>query len=141
MASYSVRPEAAGSLGSQTELDARVHPPVVTRLHYEFAGWSGDDIAESFPCFVVTQRLAEAIAASGLTGVEFDDVVVTKDPQFEMFLPDQANALPSWKWLRPVGDSRRDDFWQDERAVLHISERAREFLGNFHLEEATIVAD
>jgi len=141
MATYSVRPEVAGSLGPQTKLDAEIHPPVVTRLHYEFAGWSGDDIAESFPSFVVTQRLADAIVASGLTGVEIDDVLVTKDPQFEMFFPDQAASLPSWKWLRLVGDPGRDDFWQDERAVLHVSARARELLRDFQLQEAQIVED
>jgi hypothetical protein len=31
-----IEPEVAGGLGENTLLDVRTHPPVVTRLHYEF---------------------------------------------------------------------------------------------------------
>lgn len=43
-----IEPEVAGSLGKETELDSSVFPPHVKKLHYEFDGWLGDDILESF---------------------------------------------------------------------------------------------
>ena len=62
-------------------LDTTKHPPVVSRLHYEFEGWDGDDIVATFPVTIVTDALANAILEHALTGAEFDDVIVTKDPQ------------------------------------------------------------
>jgi hypothetical protein len=76
-AEYSLMPEVAGELGEQSVLDTTKHPPVVDRLHYEFAGWDGDDIVTSFPVTIVTDALANAILEHGLTGAKFDDVIVT----------------------------------------------------------------
>jgi hypothetical protein len=137
-AAYTLRPEVAGGFGPQSELDTSKHPPVVNRLHYEFAGWLGDDIVATFPSSIVTEELARAIANEGLTGVQFDDVIVTKDPQFERFFPDQAAALPAWRWLRPVGKPRTSDFWQDDKGILYVSDRALNLLRKFHLENGRI---
>jgi len=135
---YTLRPEVAGGFGPQSELDTSKHPPVVNRLHYEFAGWLGDDIVATFPSSIVTEELAQAIAKEGLTGVQFGDVVVTKDPQFERFFPDQAAALPKWRWLRPVGKPHVSDFWQDEKGILYVSERALNLLRRFNLQHGRI---
>jgi hypothetical protein len=135
---YTLRPEVAGGLGPQSNVDTSKHPPVVSRLNYEFAGWLGDDIVASFPISIVTEALAQAIVDEGLTGVRLDDVMVTKDPQFEQFFPDRAAALPDWRWLRPVGPPNVSDFWQDAKGILFVSERALNLLRRFHLEHARI---
>jgi len=137
---YVVEPEVAGGLADQTVLDTSRHPPIVKRLHYVFSGWMGDDIVETFPCFIVTSRLAEAIAAARLSGAEFDDVVISKDPQFVRFSMEVANNLPAWRWLRPAGEPHASDFWQqrpDGRLV--VSERSLDVLRRFNLNHAEVV--
>jgi hypothetical protein len=54
-------PEVAAELGGNTVMDAFAHPPKVSRLHLRFMGWLGDDLLETFPCFLVTSRLAKAL--------------------------------------------------------------------------------
>lgn len=49
-----IEPEVAGSLGKEKKLDNSVFPPHIKKLHYEFDGRLGDDILESFPCYIVT---------------------------------------------------------------------------------------
>ncbi len=133
---YVVSPEVAGEIGPLSDLDTSVHPPSVRRLNYVFMGWLGDDIVESFPIFLVTEALSEAIMSSGLSGAEFDDVIVTKDPQFEEVFPEAASSLPAWRWLRPVGQPHVDDFWQDEAAHLTVSENALDLLQQFRFGHA-----
>jgi hypothetical protein len=130
-----VKPEVAGRFGPNTDLDPSVHPPRVHRLHYVFEGWLGDDLVESFPCFLATERLAEGIDAARLTGVTWASVEVEKSEQMEIFYPDIV--LPAWRWMR-LGDDARDDLWADATAVLHVSERALRVIRQFHIEAALI---
>jgi hypothetical protein len=139
MPEYAIEPEVAGGLGADTEADARQHPPIVNRLHYEFAGWLGDDIVESFPVFIVTDPLARAIKESELSGAEFDEVKVTRNPQFDEFFPDLARSFPEWRWLRPVGKPHESDFWQQPDGILVVSERALNVLRRFKIDNSEIV--
>ena len=141
MKSYLLRPEVAGGMGPSTELDATVHPPMVRRLHYEFAGWLGNDIAETFPCIIVTERLGDALVRSGVMGFELDDVLVTKDPQFEELFPEEAAALPAWRWLRLDAVAGGGDMWQDAAASLHVNEKALTVLRAFRLEACEVVEE
>ena len=137
MGSYRIDPYVAGRLALGTDLDASTHPPTVTRLHYEFEQWPGMDIVGSFPCFLVTERLAVALSEAALSGVAFDRVVVTVDPQMRRFFPAQAKSLPAWRWLRPshVSDA---DVQLDSEAFLVVSERAMEVLRGFDLSGAEV---
>lgn len=98
----------------------------------------GDDIVESFPTFIVTSALADAIASAGLSGVEFDDVIVTMNPQFEELFPEVASSLPAWRWLRPVGAPLVSDFWQDETARLVLSDDALCVVRRFRIDNAEL---
>jgi len=133
-----VKPEVAGGFGPNTVLDPSMHPPRVHRLHYIFEGWLGDDLVESFPCFLATERLAEAVDAAGLTGVTWASVQVEKSEQMELFYPDII--LPAWRWMR-LGATQRDDLWADASAALHVSDRALQVLRQFHIENASISID
>jgi len=135
---YTLRAEVAGGLGPQSVVDSSTHPPVVSRLHYDFVSWLGDDIVATFPCNLVTEALAKAIVDEGLTGAQIDHVTVTKNPQFERFFPDTVASLPEWKWLRPTGQPHESDFWQDDQGILIVSERALKLLRKFSLENCRI---
>src|SRR5690349_7162038 len=103
MTTYRVRPEVAGSFGDATELDATTHPPLVSKLHYVFADWRGDDLVESFRCHLVTQRLAASKAFAGLTGYELRAVTVSIDPQALSLFPQLFDRFPSWYWIVVTG--------------------------------------
>jgi hypothetical protein len=118
----SVRPEVAGGFGEQTELDFSVSPPDVVKLNYEFSGWLGDDILETYPCFIVTERLRVQVEEAGLTGMHFDSVVISKSEIFDELYP--GRELPAFYWAKVVGDES-DDFLIDRSSgVLLISEKA-----------------
>jgi hypothetical protein len=139
--SYRLRPEVAGGLGPGTVLDGSVHPPRVDRLHYVFESWLGDDLVESFPCFLASEQLAAAIDGAGLTGAAWAEPAVTTDGQFRLLFPELAGSLPKWRWLQPSGDERRSDFWVDADGGLHVSESALRVLQGFTLDHATVEAD
>ncbi len=138
MREYRLGPEVAGGWGKDTVADTTHHPPVITKLHYEFTGWLGDDIVESFPVFLVSVGLAAGIRQELLTGVELDTVKVTLDPQLTRFFPDVARSLPAWRWLRPNGEPHLDDFWQQKDGALVVSERALTVLRLFNIEHCEV---
>src|SRR4051812_45329247 len=74
---YVVMPEVAEGWGESIVVDRSVHPPIVSKLEYEMLGWPHDDLLESFPVYVVTERLAIALEGSGMTGFSFDEVLIT----------------------------------------------------------------
>jgi hypothetical protein len=93
-----IEPEVAGGLGKQSDVDNSVHPPLVRRLHYEFDGWLGDDILETFPCIIVTERLKDRLELEKLSGIVFSDVIVTKSSTF--FDTHLDNELPNFFGLK-----------------------------------------
>ena len=134
MAFTVLEPEVAGGLGPKTVLDPSVHPPLIKRLHYEFEGWLGDDLVESFPCFVVSERLARELQQSSLAGFVLDDVKVTTSPEFDELHPELR--LPKFRWLRITGIAGRDDFGLGKDHRLVASEAAMGVLSRFKIEHA-----
>ena len=116
----------AGALGDRTVVDTSVHPPDVARLHYEFEGWLGDPVVESFPCFVATRLLADAAERAHLSGVRWDDVDVSRSDQFRARYPDRP--LPGFRWMRVRGKAGVDDFGLVADHRLVVSERALDLL-------------
>lgn len=104
-----LEPEVAGGLGPGTDIDRSTHPPVVRHLNYEVDGWLGDDLLETFPCFVVTARLAGALAASKLSGFQLSLAEVTRSERFDELHPDMV--LPAFHRLHVVGIEGADDFF------------------------------
>ena len=74
---FCIEPEVAGGLGQNVEMDRSVHPPVVDKLHYEFDGWLGDELLETFPCFIVTEGAMKRLQLIHATGIKFDQAEVT----------------------------------------------------------------
>ena len=132
---YVLQPEVAGSWSDGTAVDRTFHPPIVSRLTYEFSGWGGDDIVTSFPVYIVTDRLRRALESSGLTGFEFDVVTVTTNEQFDDVGPP---ALPEWAWLRLTGRPRASDAWAGNLGDITVSERMLALLREFRLDNCDV---
>jgi len=136
---YAIQPEVAGGWGSNTLVEDRsIHPPRVKKLHYQFDGWLGDVILETFPCYIVTEEAKRNVEAAGATGVKFDEVEITTSEGFEELCP--RLHLPHFAWLRVEGDPGRDDFGiapaPDFRLV--ISERMLNILKPLGISHALI---
>jgi hypothetical protein len=123
MAHFLLHPEVPGGLGEQTELDTSVHPPVVHKLHLEVAGWAGDDLVETFPVFLVSPRLRDAIVSADLTGATTRPALVTLMPGTEELVDP---SILSFEWLDTTGEPGADDLGLDALAQLVVSDRALE---------------
>jgi hypothetical protein len=124
---YAVEPEVAGGFGENTKvIQHQARPFTVERLHYDFAGWLGDELLESTPCFIVSSALAEDLESARLTGFSLDDVEVSVSKQFA----DQKDRsiFPAFRWLKIEGTAGVDDFGLDGELTLVVSERALEVL-------------
>ncbi|MCP4357557.1 MAG: hypothetical protein GY796_06030 [Chloroflexi bacterium] len=133
---FVLEPEVAGGWGKNTEADTSVYPPRVFKLHYEFSGWLGDCIIESFPCFLVTADASQAISEAHLSGYEFVNVEVSQSNEFDEFHP--GYELPTWRWLEPTGTPGKDDFAVTNKVVLVVSNRALNILKEHGLEHCNV---
>lgn len=128
-------PEVPGGLGPGTILHREKSGfPVVTRLEYRFTDWLGDDLFESFPCFVVTERLANRLKKKrpSITGATFADLTVSLSPEFLEMNPDHQ-PMPNFVWLRVMGRPGIDDFGISEKYNLVVSDLVLRVLHEFNL--------
>ncbi len=133
---FKLEPEVAGGLGQKTVMDTTVHPPLVSVLEYEFDGWLGDDLLESFPCYIVTERLKNLLKEDSFTGCEFDSVIISTSETFEEFYP-EAN-LPKFYWLKIKGKAGIDDVGFSELNHLVVSEKFLKVLLQANLKNCLV---
>lgn len=119
---FVLEPEVAGGLGPHTVMDRSTHPPVVSQLHYQFDGWLGDAIVESFPCILVTESLSNLLLQEQVVGMEVAEVEVSTSEQFREACP--GVELPRFVWLRATGVAGVDDFAVGPDFRLVVSEKA-----------------
>jgi hypothetical protein len=119
---FTIEPEVAGGFGPHTILDRRVHPPIVSKLHHQFDGWLGDQILESFPCFLVTESLLKDLESKNMTGIESADVEISVGPEFDE--SSVVKQLPKFMWLKVSGGAGQDDFGIGPEFRLVVSARA-----------------
>ncbi|MEQ1810610.1 MAG: hypothetical protein ABL889_11830 [Terricaulis sp.] len=134
MTYYLLEPEVAGGLGEHTIMDRRVHPPIISRLHYHFDGWLGDAILETFPSFIVTQKAQEALLAEGISGIAFDRVEISVSDAFQELYP--GRQLPKFVWLKPEGKVGHEDVGTVEDGRLVVSQRALDVLSGLGISNA-----
>ena len=135
---YVIEPEVAGGWGKNTIFTRTPGTPTtVHKLHFEFAGWLGDELLESTPCYIVTERLANEIQREALTGARFDDVEVTTSDQFRELSPKQL--LPNFRWLKIEGKPAHDDFGITSDLRLVVSEGALQLLKRVGISHAASV--
>jgi len=128
---YVLEPDVAGGWGDGTVADTSIHPPEVERLEYKFDNWNGDDLLESFPCFIVNHRLAAEIKQSNLTGHEIRSLAVSTSDTFEELQPNRV--LPEFKWLHITGVVDKDDFALGSDYKLVVSDKAYRILKKYNL--------
>lgn len=131
-----IEPEVAGGLGEKTQINDSYFPPLIEKLHYEFDGWLENDILESFPSYIVTESLKIGIEKDMLTGILFDDVLISKSDTFSELYPNKN--LPTFFWAKINGEAFVDDFFITEKNGLAISERAYSLLKKFKIDQADI---
>jgi hypothetical protein len=138
MTSYHiVEPEVAGGWGKNTEFTRTPGQPVmVHKLDYQFDGWLGDDLLESTPCHVATERLATEIKQAQLTGVSFAPVEISKSEQFND--SNHGRELPPFVWLKIKGYPGRDDFGMTPSLQLVVSEKALTILRDVGISHALV---
>lgn len=133
---YYLEPEVAGGLGEKTLIDSASHPPVVYKLHYVFDGWLGDDIVESFPCYVISDYIRGRLDLIDLSGYNIADMVVSTSEVFEELQPEVK--LPKFWWLQVTGVACEDDFGIAADHRLVVSGRALHVLKMGSLENCDI---
>lgn len=149
---FMIEPEVAGELGENTiyeNYDDVVNEgerAKISHLHFVFYGWLGDDILETTPCFLVSEKLKETIEKSDLSGYEFENIEVTLSEEFLEIYPDVI--VPSFYRLLPKGTIKvEDDKYSDwdnmdfsvtEKDYLVVSEKVMDLLKNFQIENADI---
>ncbi|EGQ9760702.1 hypothetical protein FWP30_25060 [Vibrio parahaemolyticus] len=136
MSQYLIEPEVPGGFGKNTLGRFDVHPPIVKKLHLEFDGWLGDDLLETFPCFLVSEHLATALVASKLSGYNLEAVELSTSDMFQELQSERC--LPRFSWLQITGHSDKDDFSVSEKGILLVSRKAMQLLQKFQLTNADI---
>jgi len=133
---FALEPEVAGGLGPNTVMDTSNHPPVVSCLEYQFASWLGDDLLESYPCYIGTRRLADALTEGQFEGLSFHALSVSVDPEFEDVT--RIDELPTFLWMKVVGSAGRDDVGLSETGRLVVCQTALDVLRAFTLDHCDI---
>lgn len=133
---WKLDPEVPGGIGKGTILDRSTHPPRVENLHFVFDGWLGDDLLTSFPVYLVTARVREALEGLQPTGCRLETLTVTKSTQF--MEGHFALVLPQMWWLRITGAAGVDDFGMSNDHSLVVSQRVLDCLRRFHLDHCLI---
>jgi hypothetical protein len=135
---YSLDPDVAGEFGPNTVLDHSTRPPTAVRLHVEIDLWDGDELLEVFPCFVVSERVADIARRNRFTGAQIGPVEVTKSENFQALHPDLV--LPMFVWLKVNGHPGADDFGLADGIRLVVSERVLGCLQLKHCEASEFTA-
>ncbi len=133
---FFIEPEVAGGLGDGTIIDNSSHPPIVTKLEYRFEGWLGDDLLESFPCFIITEVLAQRISEHKFSGFSLRPVLITKSDDYLEQGGD--NALREFLWVVIEGHAGVDDFGLAHDHRLVISDEVLKVLKGSKIDNADI---
>lgn len=134
---YIFHPEVAGELGPSTELDISVHPPRVLELEYVFTGWMGDELIESFPCFLVSNRLGKWIGDASLSGFILRTVRITVSADFR--IPEvRRQFISEFQWLDVQAGRPGLDFSTRSTGELVVSDRAKAVLTRARLDHCKI---
>jgi hypothetical protein len=132
---YVIEAEVSVVWGKNIVVDRSVTPMRIVHLHLNFVGWLGDELLRSHPVHICTERVADALRSSALTGCEFAELEVGRDKQFRQMSP--KLKLPPFRWLQVKGNAEHDDFGLREQTLV-VSERALACLRGFPLKEARV---
>ncbi|MPQ44436.1 hypothetical protein [Clostridium tarantellae] len=149
---YMLEPEVAGEIGENTIYDNfddvryKNFKPKISKLHFIFSGWLGDDILESTPCFIITDKLKIQIEKSNLIGYEFQDIEISLSDEFIEMYPNIE--MPQFKRLIPKGSViindktytkwTGEDFSLSDKSYLVVSERVLNIINEFNIDNCDL---
>ena len=107
----------------------------MTELHYEFEGWLGDELLETFPCFIVSSALAANLESAALDGFSLDRVIASVPEDIDLA---DGRAIPDFRWLKVDGRAGAADFGIGPGHRLVVSEKALHVLQSRPLAHALI---
>lgn len=125
-------PQVAGELGEGTDLDTSVHPPVVNKLEYVLDYPGTDDLIQSFPVFLASDQLVEALNAAEILGITWREATTTQGDFYDEY-PD-ADPI-NYQWLVPGQPG--DDCWT-EGGELVVSDRMMAVLRDARINDCEI---
>lgn len=121
---YIIDPEVPGNIANSDFIDRNARPPVISKLKFEFDGWLGDDLLESIFTYIISERLKNEI--TGYSGFELGNVDISISSQFEELYP--GKKLPSFHWLKIIGQAGVNDFGRANDNRLVISQKVYDVL-------------
>ena len=128
---FALEPQVAGEFGPATVFDHRQHPPTVTDVEYVLDHPDTDDLIESFPVYLVSDRLTARLL--DFPGLGFEAVVVRPgDNYLELF-----GDAPHKPYVRLLLDGS-PDAWLGEDLVLCVSDRLMEVLRESDLRRGDV---
>ncbi|CAM4311373.1 hypothetical protein TU52_18515 [Bacillus cereus] len=150
---YLLSPEVAGGHGEKTiyskekNIGTEGVSGKVQFLHYEFYGWLGDDLLESTPCFIVSEKLKNALLSSELKGFKLEECLISLSEEFLELYPDKE--LSNFWRLIPLGTVNHENgnysewsghqFCLTTRGDLIVTEEVLSFLKSFTLKYCDIL--
>lgn len=129
-----------GWIGEQSVSEIVDNVEIFKKVHYVFDDYPSDCIVERSGVYLVTQELKDALKDINATGCEFDDVIVTESEAYEehtSHIPD--HSLPSFCWLKIVGEGGKDDIGFAKSAIsIVVSERVFSVMRKFGLRDCIV---
>lgn len=131
-----LKPPVYGVMGDSTVLDQSCFPPRVHHFHLVLDSPPRDDLHTTFPCYLISGRLARHLLDNGLTGIEVAELQVELNEQYREMHPDEP--IPDVRWLKVISRDQDADFRLDSTNQLEVSYTAMAALRGFRLEECRI---
>jgi len=103
---FALEPLVAGQLGTGTVMDTSVHPPRVSEVEYVLDAPVEDDLIESFPVFLASDKLARDLEQAPLTGFSLEGARVMPSEEFRAAYGNAA--VRQWRWLRLMPEQPTD---------------------------------
>lgn len=133
---YRLEPHVAGQLGEGTALDPSVHPPIVTAVEYVLDAPDADDLIESFPVFLVSEKLAERLDKARLTGFVLADASVRPSAEYLALHGDVGHS--EYRWMQLQDRDSPADAWLDDGQRLCVSDRTLNLLRRYRIARCAI---
>lgn len=119
---FVLEPEVAGHLSDECITESLGEYNRITEMHYVMDGRPSDDLLESYPYFVVTDRVRDQLLGAHLSGCEFGHAQISTSEFFDDMYSNVT--LPPFSWLKVTGQAGVDDFGIAKDRRLVVFERA-----------------
>lgn len=132
---YVLEPLVAGELGEGTVLDTSTHPPIARSVEYVLDVPIIEDLIESFPVFLVSEKLSLKLSEANLKGFSLDEARVIPSEGYRDGYGDAPH--PYYRWLR-LQSVPAPDCWLDSAHRLCVSETMMAVLSKVNIDGCNV---